>query len=50
MPKKWQELIEMRKLTPKQLERAKKLISEWETIKEIARLYWVTPWYFHYYW
>jgi len=50
MPRKWQKLMNMRKLTTKQLDRAKKLICEWERIKEVAQSYWVTYWYFYYYW
>ncbi len=50
MPKKWQQLLNMRKLTEKQLRDCKYLIKNWYRIKEICKRYWVSSGYLYYYW
>jgi len=50
MPKKWSVLLNMRKLTERQLNRCKILVDRWERIKEICYEYWVSSGYLYYHW
>ncbi len=50
MPKKWQKLLNMRKLSEKDLILADKMLKEWYNIKSLAEFFKVSAWYFYYHW
>lgn len=50
MPKKWQQLLNMRKLRNKDLEYCKDLLKQWYKIKTICRMFNVSNGYLYYYW
>ena len=50
MPKKWHKLLNMRKLTEKQIIYCKYLVKNKYKIKDICSRYWVSPGYLYYYW
>jgi len=49
MPKKWSKLMGMRKLSEKQLDRAKQYVKDWVKKKDICEMFWVSATYLDYY-